>query len=284
MGIVNLTPDSFYDRGAHGEAGAGLRHALSLLEQGAHILDLGAESSRPGAEEIGPSEEQARLLPVLRALRDHPEGGKSVVSVDTCRASTARAALEAGADIINDISAARFDPDLLEVLVRHQPGYVLMHCKGRPGNMQHNPRYTDVVGEVLRFFAEETERLVSAGLAEEKIVLDPGIGFGKRLEDNLALLRGLPRLAEFGRPVLIGLSMKTFFGDLLGLALEERGPATQTAAALLQTRGAALHRVHDVAGTLRALRLAEAFAPAEGRSGRNGRRTSGPFAKILRRA
>ncbi len=259
MGIVNLTPDSFYDGGAHADAEAGLGHALLLLAQGADILDLGAQSSRPGAPDITAEEEQARLLPVLRALRQHPAGAGAVISVDTYRASTAAAALEAGADIINDISAARRDPALLDVLAHYKPGCVLMHCLGRPENMQDNPRYDNVVDEVARFFERELARFAAAGLGEEKIVLDPGIGFGKRLEDNLALLRDVGRFAALGRPLLVGLSMKSLFGELLDLPLEARGPAVQTASALLAAKGVALHRVHDAAGTLRALRLAEAF-------------------------
>jgi dihydropteroate synthase len=261
MGIVNLTPDSFYDGGLHNDPHAALRHALLLLEQDADVLDLGAESTRPGAGKISAREEQARLLPVLRALRDHPSGGGACLSIDTYRASTALAALEAGADIINDISAARFDPAMPEVLAQYGPGYVLMHCLGTPADMQRSPRYENVVDEVLLFFERNMERLCGAGLAEENIVLDPGVGFGKRLEDNLALLRGLPRLAGFGRPLLVGLSMKSFFGELLGLAPEGRGPATQTASALLLGAGASVHRVHDVAATRQALHLAQALTP-----------------------
>jgi len=259
MGIVNLTPDSFYDGGAHEAPEAGMRHALRLLEQGAHILDLGAESSRPGARELLPEEEQARLLPVLRGLREHPQGREAAFSIDTYKASTARLALEAGADIINDISACAFDPELLDILVEYKPGYVLMHCQGRPADMQKNPRYANVVDAVLHFFERELARLCAAGLPEKNIVLDPGIGFGKRLEDNTALLRGIARLCGLGRPLMLGLSMKSFFGDLLGLAPERRGPVTQVATALLAVKGVSLHRVHDVSGALDALRLAQAI-------------------------
>ena len=257
MGIVNITPDSFYDGGAYGTPESAVRRCLRLLKQGAHILDLGAASSRPGAQELAPEEEQARLLPVLRDLREHPAGRKAAISIDTCRASTARLALEAGADIINDISACAFDPKLLDTLVEYAPGYVLMHCRGRPADMQENPRYANVVDEVLHFFEKELARLCRAGLAEESIVLDPGIGFGKRLEDNTALLRAIPRLRSLGRPLLGGISMKSLFGDLLGLTLKRRGPATQVATALLAVKGVPLHRVHDVAGALDALRLAQ---------------------------
>jgi dihydropteroate synthase len=259
MGIVNITPDSFYDGGACEEPKAALRRCLRLLKQGAHILDLGAASSRPGAQELAPETEQARLLPVLRSLRGHPAGREAALSIDTHRASTARLALEAGADIINDISACAFDPKLLDTLVEHAPGYVLMHCRGRPASMQKNPRYGNVVDEVVHFFEKNLTRLCAAGLAEESIVLDPGIGFGKRLEDNMALLRAVPRLRGLGRPLLAGLSMKSLFGDLLGLPPGRRGPVTQVAAALLAVKGVPLHRAHDVAGALDALRLAQAL-------------------------
>ena len=260
MGIVNITPDSFYDGGAHNTPASAVRRCLRLLEQGARILDLGAQSSRPGARELAPEEEQARLLPVLRGLHEHPLGREAALSIDTYRASTARLALEAGADIINDISACAFDPELLETLAEHKPGYVLMHCQGRPADMQEDPGYAHVVDEVLYFFERRLARLCKAGLAEQNIVLDPGIGFGKRLEDNTALLRAMPRLCGLGRPLLIGLSMKSLFGDLLGLAPEQRGPATQIATALLAAQGVPLHRVHDVAGALDALRLAQALS------------------------
>ena len=259
MGIVNITPDSFYDGGAHSTPESAVRRCLQLLEQGARILDLGAQSSRPGARELAPEEEQARLLPVLRGLRGHPSGWEATLSIDTYRASTARLALEAGADIINDISACAFDPKLLETLVEYKPGYVLMHCQGRPFDMQEDPRYAQVVDEVLYFFERELTRLCKAGLPEHSIVLDPGIGFGKRAEDNTALLRAMPRLRSLGRPLLLGLSMKSLFGDLLGLPPERRGPATQVAVALLALKGVTLHRVHDVAGALDALRLAQAL-------------------------
>ena len=257
MGIVNITPDSFYDGGVHNTSASAVRHSLRLLEQGAHIVDLGAQSSRPGAQELTPEEEHARLLPVVRAVRENPQGREAVLSIDTYRASTARLALEAGADIINDISACAFDPELLDTLVEYKPGYVLMHCRGRPADMQDNPRYTHVVDEVLHFFDKKLKHLCVAGLAEQSIVLDPGIGFGKRPEDNIALLRDIARLRSLGRPLLAGLSMKSFFGDLLGLAPEQRGPATQIAVALLAVKGVPLHRVHNVAGTLDALRLAQ---------------------------
>ncbi len=259
MGIVNLTPDSFYDGGAHAGPHAGLTHALHLLDQGADILDLGAESSRPGAAALEPAEELERLLPVLTGLRQRASG--AVISVDTYHAATAAAALEQGAAVINDISACAFDPGLLDVLVQYKPGYVLMHSQGRPDRMQRDPRYDDVRREVLEFFERELARLTAAGLPEDHIALDPGIGFGKTLEHNLALLSHPEDWLGFGRPVLMGLSMKSVFGGLLGLSPSQRGAATQTATALLWSRGVFWHRVHDVAAARQSLALAAAFAP-----------------------
>lgn len=262
MGIVNLTPDSFYDGGAHATAEAGLAHALRLHGQGADILDLGAESSRPGARPLTPQEEQARLLPVLAALRRKAPG--ATLSVDTWHASTAAAALELGAGIVNDISACAFEPELLDVLIHYKPGYVLMHSQGRPETMQHNPRYADVRREVRDFFERTLNRLVTAGLPEDRIALDPGIGFGKSLEHNLELLAHPEDWLSFGRPVLMGLSMKSVLGGLLGLPASLRGPASLAATVLLWSRGVFWHRVHDVAAARQGLRAAAALGPGMG--------------------
>ena len=257
MGILNLTPDSFFDGGRHATGEAAADQARRLRDAGADILDLGAESSRPGARPLEPGEELERLVPVLRAVRD--EMPDMPVSVDTVHAATAAAALDMGASIINDVSACAVDPELTDVLAHYRPGYVLMHSQGQPPDMQLAPRYEDVCLEVRRFFARELDRLVAAGLPEDRIVLDPGIGFGKTLAHNLALLAHAGDFLEFGRPLLVGLSMKSLFGNLLGLPVEERGSATQTASALLWERGAFWHRVHDVAGVKAALRLAAAI-------------------------
>ena len=260
MGIVNLTPDSFYDGGVHHMPPAGLEHALTLLEQGADILDLGAESSRPGAAELPPDEEIQRLAPVLMGLRR--QAPWATVSVDTYHAATAAAVLEQGAVIINDISACAFDPGLLDVLVQYRPGYVLMHSQGRPETMQHNPRYEDVRREVREFFERNLARLVRAGLPEDRIVLDPGIGFGKTLAHNLELLAHPEDWLGFGRPVLMALSMKSVFGGLLSLPPARRGAATVAATALLRARGIFWHRVHHVADARQALAVATAFGGA----------------------
>lgn len=298
MGIVNLTPDSFFDGGQHNGPEAALAHARLLLEQGADILDLGAESSRPGADPVSTEEEQARLLPVLAALAAQGENPPAdaagschaapapqlpLLSVDTYHAATAHAALQAGAHIINDISACTVDPALLDVLVQWKPGYVLMHSQGLPKTMQQAPQYEHVVDEVLAFLEQHMARLVKAGLPESHIVLDPGIGFGKRLEHNLSLLRGMDRIQALGRPVLMGLSMKSLFRDLFRDLFQDllpgttadappsphsrrdrqeqeaRSMGTQVATALLAARGVALHRVHHVAETRRTLALVQAF-------------------------
>lgn len=253
MGIVNLTPDSFYDGGRHADAVSGLAHALRLRDDGADVLDLGAESSRPGAAPLSAGEELRRLLPVLAGLKR--EAPAACLSVDTYHAATAAAVLAQGVQIINDISACRFDPELLDVLVEYKPGYVLMHSQGRPEVMQRSPRYDDVRREVRTFFEREMARLVRAGLPEDRIVLDPGIGFGKTLEHNLTLLAHPEDWLALGRPVLMGLSMKSLFGGLLGLAADERGTATQVATGRLWERGVFWHRVHDVAATRRTLHL-----------------------------
>ncbi len=256
VGIVNLTPDSFFDGGTHEGEGA-VRHGLDLLEQGAGMLDLGAESSRPLAVPVPEDEEGRRLLPTLRALRKAVP--KAFLSVDTYKASTAAAALEAGADVINDISACTFDPVLADVVAHFKPGYVLMHGGAHSSNLLSASG--TVIDEVLTFFEARLTALTAAGIPENKIVLDPGIGFGKSAEQCAELLRHAERLAELGRPLYVGLSMKSLFGRLLGIPLRERGPVVASASALLAARGVRYHRVHDVAGTVEALRLTQLLTP-----------------------
>jgi len=257
-GIVNLTPDSFFDGGLHDETDQAVRHGLRLLDEGADMLDLGAESTRPGASPLGDTLERAcavetaRLLPALENLRRlRPE---AVLCVDTCHGMTAAAALSAGADAINDVSACGRDPSLLEVLAQQKPGYVLMHGSDKAGHCGPGDPGT-VTERALRFFDEQLARLVRAGLPEERIVLDPGVGFGKSAWESAALLRDAGRLQSLGRPLYVGVSMKSLFGDLLDLPLPDRGEATRVAVALLAARGVRYHRVHDVANAARALRL-----------------------------
>lgn len=260
MGIVNISPDSFFDGGQHADTLSALQHAEQLLQEGAHMLDLGAESSRPNAAPVSAQQEQARLMPALEALRlRHPD---AILSVDTYHAASAALVLEAGADIINDISACCFDPALLDVVAQYKPGYVLMHSQGKPDTMQQAPQYDNVVDEVLHFFEHHLHVLTRAGLPEDRIVLDPGIGFGKYVQHNIELLKNLACFAQLGRPLLMGISMKSFLGDMLGLHTQQRGSATQVVTALLAQKGAAYHRVHQVAATKRTLALVQALTIA----------------------
>ncbi|OGR40104.1 MAG: dihydropteroate synthase [Desulfovibrionales bacterium GWA2_65_9] len=265
-GIVNVTPDSFFDGGRFLDPQAAVAQGRELASAGAHILDVGGESTRPGALPVSEADELARVVPVVRELAQLPRmsqdgmPGFPLLSVDTYKAKVADAALAAGASIVNDISACRFDPGLPDVLAQHQPGYVLMHSLGRPGTMQQGPRYDDVVGEIMHFFEERLAALTKAGLPEANIVLDPGIGFGKLLEHNLAILRGLERFGALGRPLYVGLSNKSLWGQLLGLEPGERQTATAVALGLLVARGVFVHRVHDVALARQAALIATAMS------------------------
>lgn len=259
-GIVNITPDSFSDGGRYDTPDAALERCRNLLEDGASILDIGAESTRPGASPVSAETEIARLMPVVAgcvAMRDAAHGGIFHVAVDTWRAATATAVLEAGADIINDISGSSFDPVMVDVLARYKPGYVLMHTPAPPKTMQRHAVYDSVVDTVLHFFETAMAKLTMAGLPEENIVLDPGIGFGKTAEQNLEICRNIARLHSLGRPLYIGVSRKGFFGALLGLSLENRDGATRVLSVLLAERGVYAHRVHDAAGVGAAFRLLE---------------------------
>jgi dihydropteroate synthase len=266
-GIINATPDSFYDGGRHVAPAAAVLQGRSLLEAGAHILDVGGESTRPGAQAVSESEELLRVVPVIRELAALPPrdldglpGPFPVLAVDTYKAKVAAAALEAGASIVNDVSACRFDPALLDVVAQHKPGYVLMHSQGEPRTMQKNPRYGDVVDDICAFFEERLAVLTAAGVPEANIVLDPGIGFGKLLEHNLAILRGIERFGRLGRPVYMGLSNKALWGTLLGLGPQDRQQATAVATALLVARGVLVHRVHEVALSRQAALVAVALS------------------------
>jgi len=257
-GIVNVTPDSFYDGGAHPDAETGLAHGLRLAEEGADILDVGGESTRPYADEVTEGEELARVIPVIRGLAEAGTG--CVLSVDTYKAKVAAQALEAGADIVNDVSACAFEPELLDVLAQYKPGYVLMHSLGRPGEMQKAPSYGDVIGEIIAFFEDKLKLVTAAGLPEDRIVLDPGIGFGKLLEHNLEILRHVDRFRSLGLPVYMGLSNKSVWQGLLGLAVGDRGNATQAGTAMTAAKGAFVHRVHDVKLTRQTLTIVREIA------------------------
>jgi dihydropteroate synthase len=256
MGVVNVTPDSFYDGGLYFEPARAIEHALKLIADGADIIDVGGESSRPGATPISAKEERARILPVIEVLREKKE---VLISVDTSKAEVAEAAIAEGADIINDISAGRFDPRLLPLAARTGAGLVLMHMKGSPRTMQSLASYEDVVAEVRSFLAERLEAARACGVAEGSVICDPGIGFGKKLEHNLALLDNLPVLAELGRPVLVGISRKSFIGGILSAEPKDRLEGTIAAAVVCVLNGASILRVHDVFEVRRALAVAEAI-------------------------
>lgn len=256
MGIVNVTPDSFSDGGAYPDADSAIEHGLRLAAEGADILDVGGESSRPGAAPVPADEELRRVIPVVRALAQR---GGLPVSVDTTKAAVAAAALAAGATIVNDISALRFDPRLGEVVARAGAALVVMHMQGSPRTMQQDPRYEDLLGEVLARLAEGADRAAAAGVDPEKIIVDPGIGFGKTLEHNLELLDRLGALAALGRPILVGPSRKAFIGKLLDAQPADRVEGTIAACCLAAARGAHLVRVHDVKAVRRALRVADAI-------------------------
>ena len=260
MGIVNVTPDSFYDGGRFADPDQAVAHGLRLAEEGADILDVGGESTRPGSDPVPASEERRRAVPVIAALRRRTA---ALISIDTTKLEVAEAALDAGADIINDVSAADFAPRIIVLAAARSAGLVLMHMKGTPRTMQDAPRYDDALAEVRAYLAGRIEAARALGLAPESIVLDPGIGFGKRLEDNLVLLNHLDALAALGRPVLVGVSRKAFLGRLLDAApADDRLEGTIAAAVVGIVRGAHILRVHDVGAVGRAARVADAILAA----------------------
>ena len=261
MGIVNVTPDSFSDGGEHADTGSAVAHGLRLAAEGAAILDVGGESTRPGSEPVPVDEELRRVVPVVESL---VAASPAVVSVDTTKAAVARAALDAGAAIVNDVTALRGDPAMAALVAERGCQLCLMHMLGEPRTMQDDPRYDDVVAEVTAFLEERLAAAVAAGVREEQVLLDPGIGFGKTLEHNLTLLAHLDRIAAIGRPVVLGATRKRFIGALLGLAPGERAVGTVATTVLGLARGAAVLRVHDVRPNVEALRVAQAILEAGG--------------------
>lgn len=258
MGVVNVTPDSFSDGGRFLDPSAAITRAAVLVEEGAALLDVGGESSRPGAREVPELEEIERVVPVIRGIR--ARGISVPISVDTRKAAVARAALEAGAEIVNDISALG-DPEMAAVVRELGAGMVLMHMRGTPATMQDDPVYGDVVREVADFLADAVARAERAGIPAERVVVDPGIGFGKTVEHNLALLGGVPRLSAIGRPVLLGVSRKAFLGRLLGGAgADDRLAGTIGACVAGYLAGARIFRVHDARPVSEALRVAAAVS------------------------
>ena len=262
-GIVNVTPDSFSDGGLYATAEDAMARCRALVRDGVDVLDLGGESTRPNSAPVSTERELERLEPVIAgavAMRDAMPEKMLHVAVDTWRSATAAAALEAGVDIINDISGSSFDPAMAEVAGQYKPGYVLMHSPAMPEVMQRHTEYTSVVEDVLAFFERQMALLTAKGLPEENIILDPGIGFGKTAGQNMELLRATERLHSLGRPLYVGVSRKSMFGELLRLPVDHRDAPTQVLTALLAERGVYAHRVHDVAGAAAALKLTEMMA------------------------
>lgn len=261
MGILNVTPDSFSDGGEFFEPEAAAARALEMLDEGADVVDVGGESTRPGADPVSAEEEARRVVPVVREiLARRPD---AAVSVDTYRAETAEAALEAGARVVNDVTALRGDPRMAAVVAEARCPVILMHMKGEPKSMQEHPFYDDVVREVREFLAVRAEHAVAAGVEPEKIIVDPGIGFGKTLEHNLELLRNLEAIVELGFPVLVGASRKRFVGTITGVEeARERVAGTLAANVLAREKGATLFRVHDVRANREALAVADAVLRA----------------------
>ena len=260
MGVLNVTPDSFSDGDSFRGEEAAFHHAQQMVSEGAAILDVGGESSRPGSEPVTLQEELRRVIPVIQHIRTHCP--KLLVSVDTYKAETARQAIAAGADIVNDISALLADPAMLEILRSSGAGVILMHMQGTPKTMQSNPSYVDVVSEVYSFLRERRDALVRNGICRENIAIDPGFGFGKRVEDNVALVRELTRFTGLGQPIAVGISRKSVIARLLGepnLPPVERLWSTVALTSLLREKGAHIFRVHDVRPNLEALRMTEAI-------------------------
>ena len=257
MGILNVTPDSFSDGGNYVDPEAAAEHAAAMLDEGAAIIDVGGESTRPGSDPVSPEEEARRVVPVIERIVAARPG--AIISVDTYRSATAAAALEAGAAIVNDVTALRGDPRMAAVVSEAGCPVILMHMQGEPKTMQSEPRYTDVVREVNDFLRSRVEHAVAAGVGEENVIVDPGIGFGKTVDHNLTLLRDLKSVVDLGFPVLVGASRKRFIGSITGVEeAAERVFGTVASTVLAYERGATLFRVHDVGANSEALAVAEA--------------------------
>lgn len=255
MGILNVTPDSFSDGGDYLRPTNAVERALTMIEEGADIIDIGGQSSRPGSEPVTEDEELKRVMPVIERVREEWDGP---LSIDTYRAHVAEEALKAGVSIVNDISAFTAEPGMGGVTADAGAAAVLMHMRGTPATMQENPSYEDLMGEVAFFLESAVERATSAGVGDDQIAVDPGIGFGKTTEHNLAILRKLPELAVLGKPILVGPSRKSFIGNVLDLPAGERLEGNLATAAYAVAQGAKIIRVHDVRPTVRAVRMVEA--------------------------
>jgi len=256
IGILNITPDSFYDGGKFSNLDEAVKRGIKMACEGADIIDIGGESTRPGSEPIGLEEELSRVIPVIERLSKEIE---VPLSIDTYKSFVAKKALDSGASMINDISALRFDPEMKKIAAEYKVPIVLMHIKGTPKNMQDDPYYDDVMKEISSYLKESITIAKDAGIEEDKIIIDPGIGFGKRLEDNLNILKNLSILKTLEKPILVGPSRKSFIGKVLDLPPEERLEGSLGALAVAIFNGANLVRVHDVKESLRVAKLVDAI-------------------------
>ena len=256
MGIVNTTPDSFFDGGKYNVTASAVEHALQMIEHGADMIDVGGESTRPGAAAVALDDELERVIPVIAALRKQ---SAVFISVDTSKPDVMRAAMAAGANMINDVQALQA-PTAIEVCAQLKTAVCLMHMQGEPRSMQNNPQYHDVVTEVKTFLQQRVTACVHAGMAADNIVIDPGFGFGKSLQHNLVLLKRLNELTGLQQPILVGLSRKSMYGKLLNVEVQDRLPASLASAVLAYTNGARIFRVHDVKPTVDVLRVSHAAA------------------------
>lgn len=256
MGILNVTPDSFSDGGLHNTKKTAVEQARLLIEAGADIIDIGGESTRPYAEPVDTENELARVIPVITGIRTF---SAIPISIDTTKAEVARRALAAGANIINDVSALRNDPEMADVVLESGGEVIIMHMKGTPGTMQDDPHYDDIIEEIISFFKTHLVRLDAVGVDPKKVIIDPGIGFGKKLEHNLTILKHLERFSVLNRPLLLGHSRKRFLGDITGLDAADRDMVTAVISGLCLDQNVSIFRVHDVASTKYALQVSRAI-------------------------
>lgn len=256
MGILNVTPDSFSDGGKYADAKYAVKHGLEMIEQGADIIDIGGESTRPGSTPVAEEEELGRVIPVIEGIRKESD---IPISIDTYKAKVAMESIFAGADMINDISGCRFDPEMASVATNANIPVTIMHIKGTPRNMQENPTYDDIIKEIKQYLAESIDFLKKAGVHEGQILIDPGIGFGKSTEDNLTIMNRLDEFASLGHPILVGVSRKSVIGNILELPIEERIFGTAAAVTANIMKGSHVVRVHDVAEMRQVVKMADAI-------------------------
>jgi len=254
MGILNTTPDSFSDGGQFNQLDHALKHALQMQNEGAEIIDIGGESTRPGANPVSLDEELERVIPVIRAIREHSD---VAISIDTSKPEVMQAAIEAGANMVNDVNAL-YAEGALDVCVKQQVPVCLMHKQGDPKTMQNNPQYQNAVAEIKQYLTNRANTCFESGITKQNIIVDPGFGFGKSMENNLSLLREIQQFCEMDYPVLVGISRKSMFGQLLGREVEKRLVASTSAVVIAYQKGARFFRVHDVAESCDALKLCEA--------------------------